>query len=173
MSSFISFSQSFFETLLTWIIPNLFKIFLIVFIACVIRHLTKIATGNFIRQSRFIKRAETLRQVIDSTSKVLIIAIALMMILNELGLDTRPIIASAGILGVAFSLGAQHLMKDVISGFFILLEGQFGVGDVIKAGDITGSVEKMTLRVTTLKDANGNVHVIPNGEIKQVSVLKC
>ena len=95
-----------------------------------------------------------------------------MMILHELGFDIRPILASAGILGVAFSLGAQNLMKDVINGFFILLEDQFGVGDNIKVGDLAGTVEKMNLRTTTLHDSQNQIHIIPNGEIKQVTVVR-
>lgn len=94
------------------------------------------------------------------------------MILHELGLDVRPILASAGILGVAFSLGAQHLMKDIVNGFFILLEDQFSIGDNVKIGELSGTVEKMNLRLTVLKDQNGNVHIIPNSQISQVTVIK-
>ena len=94
------------------------------------------------------------------------------MILQELSFDVRPILASAGLLGVAFSLGSQSLMKDLVNGFFILLEDQFAIGDKVKLGDISGTVEKMNLRTTTLKDLNGNTHIIPNSEIKQVSIIK-
>lgn len=172
MSSFISFSQSFFETLSTWILPSIFKILLIIAIAFFVQRLINTAIDNFLRKLKLIRRSETIRQIISSSSHIVIIAIAFMMILHELGFDVRPILASAGLLGVAFSLGAQHLMKDVINGFLILFEDQFAVGDKVKLGDISGTVEKMNLRTTTVKDLNGNTHIIPNSEIKQVTVLK-
>ena len=172
MSSFISFSQSFFESLFTWVLPSLFKVLLIIGIAFFAQRLIDTATNNFLRKIKLIRRVETIKQIISSSSRVLIIAITLMMILHELGFDVRPILASAGLLGVAFSLGAQTLMKDVINGYFILLEDQFAVGDKVKLGDISGTVEKMNLRITTLKDLDGNTHIIPNSEIKQVTVLK-
>lgn len=172
MSTLISFSQNFLETLWTWVLPSIFKIVLIVAIAMFSQHLIHLSIINFIRQSRKIKRTETLSQIIHSISRVIIGAIAVMMILHELGLDVRPIIASAGILGVAFSLGAQNFMKDLINGFFILLEGQFGVGDTVKIGDYSGMVEKMNLRTITLRDSNGNIHIIPNSEVTKITILR-
>lgn len=168
----ISFFQNFFETLWTWIVPSAFKLSIIIAAAFFAKYLTDRGIDNFVRRSKNIRRAETLSQIVHSTSRTIIIAIALMMILHELGFDIRPIIASAGLLGVAFSLGAQNLMKDVINGFFILLEDQFSTGDTIKIGDLSGKVEKMNLRTTMLRELNGNVHIIPNSEIKQVTVLK-
>ncbi len=172
MSSFISFSQSFFETLLTWIVPSFFKVALIILLAFFIQYLINLATENFLRNLKLIRRIETIRQIISSSSHLIIILISLMMILNELGFDVRPLLASAGLLGVAFSLGAQHLMKDVINGFLILIEDQFTIGDKVKLCDISGTVERLNLRTTTIKDTNGNIHIIPNSEIKQVTVLK-
>lgn len=172
MEPALSFFNNFFETLTTWVFPSIFKILLIIIISFFIHHLTKLSIANLIKPTRGIKRAETLSQIINSTNKVIIIVIALMMILHELGLDIRPIIASAGILGVAFSLGAQHLMKDVINGFCILLEDQFSIGDIVKIGELSGTVEKMNLRTTTLRDQNGNMHIIPNSQINQVTVVK-
>ena len=172
MSSFFSFIGNFFETLSTWVLPSVFKIFLIIVIAFFVRHFVNLATANFIRRSRRIQRGETLRQVVDSTTRAVIIIIAGMMILHELGLNITPIIASAGIVGLAVSFGAQSLMKDVINGFFILIEDQFGIGDNVKIGDHSGTVEKMNLRITTLKDLSGNIHIIPNSQINQVVVLR-
>ena len=172
MVSFVSFSENFFETLWSLVLPSLFKIFLIVIIAIFLKQFINIGIQNLKNKSGKIRRAETLSQIIHSTSKVLIILIALMMILHELGLDIRPIIASAGILSLAVSLGAQHIVKDVVNGFYILLEDQFGIGDTIKIGDITGTVEKMNLRTTTIIDTSGNIHIVPNSQINQVSVLK-
>jgi small conductance mechanosensitive channel len=100
---------------------------------------------------------------------VLIALVAGTMILGELGLDIGPIIAGAGIVGLAVGFGAQTLVKDVISGFFILLENQFSVGDSIQIDDIGGGVEKMTLRATFLRDLEGTLHVIPNGEIRTLA----
>ena len=177
----ISFFQNFTETLWTWILPSIFKVVIILLIAFFAQNVIAFGTkkikdlqGNSDpdKQSKKLKRIKTLNQIILSTTGTIISTIALIMILNELGLDTRPLLASAGILGVAFGLGAQNLMKDVINGFLILFEDQFGIGDTIKIGDHTGTVEKMDFRTTTLKDSFGNFHIIPNGEIKQVSILK-
>ena len=172
MAPFFSFIGNFFETLCTWVVPSFFRIFLIVLIAFFARHFINLACANFIRRSKRIHRGETLKQVVHSTSKVIIITIAAMMILHELGLNVTPIVASAGILGLAVSLGSQNLMKDVINGFFILIEDQFGIGDVVKIGDHSGTVEKMNLRTTTLKDNSGSIHIIPNGQINQLTVLR-
>jgi small-conductance mechanosensitive channel len=115
------------------------------------------------------QRARTLTRVIHSTAVVALATIVVLMLLLELGVDVSPLIAGAGVAGVAVGLGAQTLIKDVIGGFFILLEDQFSVGDVIKVGDIAGGVEKMTLRATFLRDLEGTLHIIPNGEIRIVS----
>jgi small-conductance mechanosensitive channel len=115
------------------------------------------------------QRARTLTRVIHSITLVAVAIIAGLMILQELGLDIAPLIAGAGVAGVALGLGAQALIRDVIGGFFILLEDQFAVGDSIQVGNIAGAVEKMTLRATFLRDLEGTVHVIPNGEIRIVS----
>jgi len=112
------------------------------------------------------QRAQTLSQILRSAGLVLIGLIAGTMILRELGLDIGPIIAGAGIVGLAIGFGAQTLVKDVISGFFILLENQFSVGDSIQVGSIGGGVEKMTLRATFLRDIEGTLHIIPNSEIR-------
>ncbi len=172
MGSFVSFSENFLETIWTWVLPSIFRLFLIVAIALFIKFFVDVTLDNFVSKFKNLKRAQTLRQILSSTSKVIIATIALMMILHELSLDIRPIIASAGILGVAFGLGAQQLMKDIINGFFILLEDQFCIGDTIKIDDVTGTVEKMNLRTTTIIDTLGNTHIIPNSQINQVSVLK-
>jgi small conductance mechanosensitive channel len=99
---------------------------------------------------------------------VVILLIALLVTLNMF-IDVGPVLAGAGILGLAISFGAQSLVKDVISGFFILSENQFAVGDVIEAAGKSGVVEKMSLRVVVLRDLEGRMHVVPNGEIKVVS----
>jgi small-conductance mechanosensitive channel len=115
------------------------------------------------------QRARTLARVIHDTALVAMAIIAGLMILRELGLDITPLIAGAGVAGVALGLGAQTLIRDIIGGFFILMEDQFAVGDSIQVGNIAGGVEKMTLRATFLRDLEGTLHVIPNGEIRIVS----
>jgi small conductance mechanosensitive channel len=114
------------------------------------------------------KRGQTVAQLLRSVGRVVVIVVALLATLNTF-IEITPLRAGAGILGLAVSFGAQSLVKDVISGFFILFENQFAIGDVIEAGGKSGVVEKMTLRVVQLRDVEGAMHVIPNGEIKVVS----
>jgi small-conductance mechanosensitive channel len=110
------------------------------------------------------KRGQTIAQLLRSVGRVTILVIGLLLTLN-LFVDIGPILAGAGILGLAFSFGAQSVVKDVIGGFFILLENQFAVGDVIEVAGKSGVVESMTLRVVRLRDIEGRVHVVPNGQI--------
>ncbi|HYR92391.1 MAG TPA: mechanosensitive ion channel family protein [Terriglobia bacterium] len=121
--------------------------------------------------ARMEQRAETLRHIIRSVSRGILVVIIVLTISSELGFDIGPILASAGIVGLAVGFGAQSLVKDVISGFFILFEDQYGVGDVIKIGEVSGVVERMTLRATVLRNLEGQVHVIPNGNINTVTVM--
>jgi moderate conductance mechanosensitive channel len=114
------------------------------------------------------RRGKTISQLLRSMGRVVIYAIALLLTFNVF-IDIGPILAGAGILGLAVSFGAQSLVKDVISGFFILFENQFAIGDVIEAGGKSGVVEKMSMRVVVLRDIQGAMHIIPNGEIKVVS----
>lgn len=114
------------------------------------------------------RRGQTISQLLRSMGRVVIYAIALLLSFNVF-INIGPILAGAGILGLAISFGAQSLVKDVISGFFILFENQFAIGDVIEVAGRSGVVEKMTLRVVVLRDGEGVMHVVPNGEIKVVS----
>jgi len=110
--------------------------------------------------------------VLMNTARVLIVAFILLMTLQEFGVNIGPLVAGAGVAGVALGFGAQSLVKDVISGFFLLMENQFGVGDIINVDDKhIGSVERMTLRITQLRDAEGRAHFVPNGSINRVVVL--
>jgi small conductance mechanosensitive channel len=111
------------------------------------------------------KRAKTLARIVQTALIAVILVIAFMMMIKELGLDIGPIIAGAGILGLAIGFGAQTLVKDVISGFFILMEDQYRVGDVVEVAGIGGQVEQMSLRITILRDLEGKVHYVPNGSI--------
>jgi len=117
------------------------------------------------------QRAVTLAGIFKGVSKIVIVLVAGLTILGILGINTAPLIAGAGVAGLAISFGAQNLIRDFISGFFILLENQYKVGDVIRAAGVSGQVEDMNLRITVLRDLEGVAHFIPNGEIKVVSNL--
>ncbi len=115
------------------------------------------------------QRTDTINAVARSTGLVLIATVASMMVLRVFNIDIAPLLAGAGIAGIAIGFGAQTLVKDALSGFFILLEDQFRVGDFIEVAGTSGTVERMSLRATWLRGFNGTLHVIPNGEIRTVS----
>lgn len=117
------------------------------------------------------QRAQTIGSLLNSVAGAVIMIVAGITVLNAIGVPIASILASVGVVGLAISFGAQSLVKDVITGTFLLLEGQFGIGDVVKIGDTSGLVERITLRTTVLRDVFGVVHVIPNGEITKVSNL--
>ena len=116
------------------------------------------------------KRGHTVAQLVRSVGRALVLVIAILLTIGQF-LPIGPILAAGGIFGLAISFGAQSLVKDVIAGFFILMENQFAVGDVIEAAGKSGTVERMTLRVAVLRDVRGVLHVIPNGQITTVSNL--
>ncbi|MFP4071402.1 MAG: mechanosensitive ion channel family protein [Desulfovibrionales bacterium] len=121
------------------------------------------------KDEEFVKRAETLKSVIRFTMKGAILVMAVIIILGEIGIQIGPILAAAGIVGLAVGFGAQNLVQDVISGFFILIEDQIRVGDVIQTAGKDGLVEKINLRMIVLRDLSGNVHYIRNGKIDIVT----
>jgi small-conductance mechanosensitive channel len=113
-------------------------------------------------------RADSIASVVGSTVSVLVWVIALLLIVGELGIDLGPLIAGAGIAGVALGFGAQSLVKDCISGLFMLIEDHYGLGDIVDVGEAVGTVEEITLRATVLRDLDGTVWHVPNGEIMRV-----
>jgi small conductance mechanosensitive channel len=115
------------------------------------------------------KRAATLTHIVRDVAMIFVVAVGGMMVLAELGVDLKPILAAAGIGGLAIGFGAQSLVKDVISGFFLLLENQVRVGDVVNIGGTGGLVEAITLRTIVLRDLAGNVHIIPHGSVERVT----
>ncbi len=115
-----------------------------------------------------VKRAETLGRVFRYLVAVVIALIAGMLVLAELGISVAPILGAAGVVGLAVGFGAQSLVKDYFTGFFLLLENQIRQGDVVKVADHAGLVEEITLRYIRLRDYDGNVHFVPNGEVKTV-----
>jgi len=117
------------------------------------------------------KRENTLIQIFTTTSTIVLITIVGLMILQEFGVEIAPILAAAGIVGLAFGFGGQYLIRDIISGLFIILENQYRVGDVVNFDNAGGTVQEISLRKTTLRDLDGTVHHIPHGEIKKVSNL--
>jgi moderate conductance mechanosensitive channel len=114
------------------------------------------------------QRVRSLGSILRSASSITIFAIAGVVVLGDIGINPAPLLASAGVVGIAIGFGAQNLVRDYLSGIFMLLEDQYGVGDVITVGDATGTVETVTLRLTRLRDVNGIVWHIRNGAIEQV-----
>jgi len=114
------------------------------------------------------QRARTIGSVLQSITSFVIWGIGVVLILGDLGFNLTPIIASAGVIGVAVGFGAQNLVKDFLSGIFMLLEDQYGVGDVVDFGQATGTVESVGLRVTTVRDYAGTVWYVRNGEVQRV-----
>lgn len=115
------------------------------------------------------KQAATIAGILRKTAAVLIYAFAVVTALKEVGYDVAPLIAGAGVVGLAVGFGAQNLVRDVIGGFFLLVENQIRVNDVVLINDTAGLVEEINLRTTVLRDGEGTVHVIPNGSITKLA----
>jgi small-conductance mechanosensitive channel len=117
------------------------------------------------------ERLVTLAYVLRSIGQVVILLIVLLTVMNELGINITPLLASAGVVGLALSLGAQTIIKDYLGGMLILVENQFNIGDVISVGPVTGTVERLTLRATYIRDVEGKLNLVPNGDIRILSNL--
>ncbi len=171
--------QTLARTVQTWLLEGgLSRIIAIVIVSSVVygllrvvrktaRALTPVTGQRFERQ---VARAATIRSVVESSARLVLITFLILFILAQIGVNLAPLLAGVGILGLAISFGAQSLVKDVITGFFILAEDQFGVGDVVTIAGLSGAVESLNLRITTLRALDGQVHVIPNGQIDRVTV---
>ena len=119
---------------------------------------------------RALQRSQTLAKVLSSAGIVVIWSISIFLVLGEVGFKLGPLLAGVGIIGLAIGFGSQNLVRDVVSGFFILFEDQYGVGDVVQINEVaTGKVEQLTLRITGLRDLDGTMHYIANGEIVHVA----
>lgn len=154
------------------------KILLVVLVSIILIKLLHIIThrlARFSASSEFRglrgQQLRTLSGIITSVGTFIIVFIAAMQVLPILGINMGPLLASAGIAGLAIGFGAQTLVKDVINGFFILLENQYDVGDVVRVAGVKGSVEVMTLRRTVLRDDDGSLHHVPNSQIAIVTNL--
>jgi small-conductance mechanosensitive channel len=168
------------ERLADWAAGSGLRIALIALLAWLVTHVvalvvkrihTEVGTASTIDVIERAKRAQTLGSLIQNTVYTLVSTIAALMILRELAVDITPILTGAGIVGLAVGFGAQSLVKDIISGFFLILENQVRVGDVANIDGTGGLVERITLRTIILRDETGTVHVIPNGSIQRLSNL--
>jgi moderate conductance mechanosensitive channel len=154
---------------------GLLKIIAIIVIANILIRIGKLAIHNIFKirnlspLSTSERREETLSRLLDNILSYVVYFIAFMMVLSVLGIDVKALIAGAGVVGLAVGFGAQSLVKDVISGFFIIFEDQFSVGDHVRIGQFEGNVQTIGLRTTKLKSWTGEVHILPNGSIIEVT----
>jgi len=167
-----------FRTSLIWMRDHGPRLIVIILVAFLITRLVQMLSIRTIRSMtpkkrrndmEFIKRLDTLDSIARYITTIVVFVIAGVMILGELGVQIGPIMAAAGVVGLAIGFGAQSLVKDLISGFFILLEDQIRVGDVVEVAGKSGVVERLNLKMTILRDLSGNVHFVPNGEITVVT----
>ena len=127
-----------------------------------------ISEKGAIRESGQTLRLKTLSKLLNWSGSIFIVLCVVYMVLERFGVNVAPFLAGAGIVGLAFGFGGQYLIRDLINGVFILVEEQFRVNDIVKIGEFGGVVEDVNLRITTLRDLEGRVIIIPNGEIKTV-----
>jgi small-conductance mechanosensitive channel len=175
-SHIVDLSVALLEHLLTWLLTSGVRMIIIILLAWgavrLLRGFTarlhKVLVGSATSVER-VKRADTVSGMLNTGGTILIAASAAMMVLRETGVDIAPVLATAGIGGLAIGFGAQTLVKDVISGFFLLVEEQVRVGDVVEVAGKRGVVEGLTLRTIRLRDLSGDVHVVPNGTITLVT----
>jgi len=156
--------------------PRIVAILLVAFILSrllklVAKHFTELSNRQDLPSSVRSQQIRTLSSVVYSIGLFVILFIAAMQILALLGVNMGPLLASAGVAGIAIGFGAQTLVKDFINGFFILAENQYDIGDTVKIAGVQGVVENMTLRRTVLRDADGTVHTVPSSDIQVVSNL--
>ncbi len=167
-------------TVTDWLLSHGVRIAIIIVIALVIYFVMYYTVRRVIRhslsmtmkgtpQTEIDKREETLTWLFFLTWKVVIVLIALVLILTEVGINVGALLAGFGVAGIAIAFAAQSFIKDIISGFVIAMENQYNVGDVVSVGGVTGVVEAMNLRRTTLRDLDGILHLVPNGEITVTS----
>ena len=167
--------KAYWEVASRWLMTSGLRIVLIVILTLVALRAARFLSTRMFTISRVVrdaesqKRVHTLSSVVHYILVIGILIVASIMVMGELGVQIGPILAAAGIVGLAVGFGAQTLVQDVITGFFILLEDQVRVGDVVQIGDKGGLVEKMTLRMVVLRDLSGNVHYLRNGTIQAVT----
>jgi moderate conductance mechanosensitive channel len=170
------FNQDLFQILIDWLLSQGIRIALILVAAYLAgmvgrRFIKRIVAQGVKNGSKeaIEKRQKTLVSIFSGVLKVSIWAVALMMIVSELGINIGPVLAGAGILGVAVGFGAQYVIRDFLAGLFIIIENQYRIGDVVCLDGTCGLVEDIDLRKTVLRDLDGTIHYIPNGEVKKTS----
>lgn len=177
----MDYFRTVFQDITPWLLDDGIKIALILFVAFVLNRSAVLFIDRLVRKlmlsDRHItkearkKREDTLIQIFSATLTVLVWILAVLMVLQEVGIAIGPLLAAAGIAGLAFGFGGQYLIRDLISGLFIIIENQYRIGDVVCFDSTCGLVEDITLRMTTLRDLDGTVHHIPHGTIEKVSNL--
>ena len=173
--------QKILEKAQPWLTDHGIKIILIISVAYIVRKFAGVfiekairkvvAPRRFLSKEEEMRREDTLIKIFRSVFRIMVVIVAGLMVLSEIGVNIGPLLAGAGIAGLAFGFGGQYLIKDLISGFFIIMENQYRVGDVVCFDGTCGLVEDITMRMTTLRDLDGTVHNVPHGEIKKVSNL--
>jgi moderate conductance mechanosensitive channel len=158
------------------VFPGVFNVVVILLLTLFALRAARLISGRMFRvfqknkeDIEFQKRAETLSSVVRYILTLTTVSVAVVMILGELRINIAPVLATAGIVGLAVGFGAQTLVQDVIAGFFILLDDQVRVGDVVEIAGKSGLVEKVDLRMTTLRDLSGNVHYVRHGKVDVVT----
>ncbi|HEV8712933.1 MAG TPA: mechanosensitive ion channel family protein [Candidatus Binatia bacterium] len=159
-----------------WLLTAGVRLVLVLVAAYLLLRMIRLLTGrlNGMLQGLSLeqqKRAQTLSEIVQAAATTVLFVITAMLVLGEIGVNIAPLLAAAGIGGLAIGFGAQNLVRDLITGFFLLLEDQIRVGDVVKVGEKSGLVEQLGLRVLILRDCDGSVHMIPNGSITTVTNL--
>ena len=177
----MDYLQTIIQKISPWLFSSGIKIIAIVLVAYLIRRSIGIFIERIIRKivipDHFLskeaekKREDTLIRIFSASASILIWILALLIVLQEIGFAIGPILAAAGIAGLAFGFGGQYLIRDLISGLFIIMENQYRINDVVCFDGTCGLVEDISLRMTTLRDLDGVVHHVPHGEIKKVSNL--
>lgn len=151
------------------VVAYLIRKFVGIFIEKIIKKI--VISDHFLTKEAEKKREDTLVRIFTVSLRILVWILALLMIFQEIGIAIGPLLAAAGVAGLAFGFGGQYLIRDLISGLFIIMENQYRVGDVVCFDKTCGLVEDISMRMTTLRDLDGTVHHVPHGEIKMVSNL--
>jgi len=164
-----------------WLLEHGVPILIIILLSFLAHKVVKVVTPKLVEKSitvrgrgrrakgEIAKRANTLSGFLITATGIVIVIVAIFMVLSEVGIDITPLLAGAGVAGIALGFGAQSLIRDFLSGIFIILEDQYRKGDVVRIAGIAGLVEDVSLRRTVLRDLDGIVHSIPNGEVKTAS----
>jgi len=172
-------TETFLKYITEWIMVEGIRILVIIVVAFLLVHYSNKWIGRFVRflvpsgsfnnPESERRREDTLIAVFGMIAKIVIFFIAILIILIQVNIPITPLLAATGLASLALGFGAQYVIRDIISGIFLIIENQFGIGDIISVGEITGVVEHVTLRLVKIRDYHGILHFIPNGEIKMLS----